>query len=306
MRGLMGKICVVLSFIHYPMAIGRYFEAALRRRDDVDLITVGPYTSNWIPWNGGMTLPSKYATPPTIPLSDSSTRYTPIDYIEPQLSQKPDLWLQIDAGFHLQGKPNGGKNVIVGTDPHVLNYDHQRRSADTFYCMQACYAKPGDEYLPYAYDPIWHAPQDDEERLFDVCLLGLHYPDRNKLVDQLRQRGVKVYYDLGPSFDEARKLYNQAPIGLNWSSLYDLTARVFELLGLRRLAVVNEVPDLSSFFEDGKDLIAFNYPDEAVEKVLYYLEHEGEAQDIAARGYETVKPHTWDARIEQILESFNG
>lgn len=290
---------VVLSGIFYPMAILRYFEAALKRRDDIDLFTVGPYTGTSIPWNHGMHLPQKYAKAPDLPLT--GTQQAPISFVEAQLPWRPDLWIQVDAGYHFSGKPQYGKNAIVATDPHVLNYDKQRGLADLFYCMQACYAQAGDSYLPYAHDPIWHAPET-QERLFDVCLLGLHYPNRNALVDRLRQEGVKVYYDLGPCFEEARQLYNQSLMGLNWSSLNDLTARVFELTGMGRLAVVNRVPDLSRFFTEGRDLVVFDSVDEAVERVLYYLEHEGEAELIADQGHETVKPHTWDARVDTILK----
>ena len=281
------------------MAIGRYFEAALRRRDDIELITAGPYTGAAIPWGGGMTLPDKYATPPDIPLPLAPN--APIAYIEAQLGQQIDVWLQIDAGFHFAGRPRSGVNVIVGTDPHVLNYDQQRSFADVFYCMQKCYSKPGDRYLPYAYDPIWHAPEAGAERLFDVCLIGLHYENRNRLVNRLRAAGVKVYYDLGPSFDEARTIYNQAPIGLNWSSKNDLTARVFELLGMRRLAIVNIVPDLPLFFKDGVDLVVFSHLEEAVGKTLDYLSVPAKAEAIAAQGHKTVAPHTWDNRVSQIL-----
>lgn len=293
---------VILSGIFYPVAILRYFEAALRRRDDVELFCVGPYTGAWIPWARGMNLPQKYAGAPDLALPSSGAHSPlPISFVENQLPWQPDLWVQIDASWYLRGRPQHGKNVIVATDPHVLNYDQQRTLADTFYCMQACYSKPGDEYLPYAYDPVWHAPEE-QPRAYDVCLIGLHYDQRNALVDQLRARGLNVYYDLGPCFDEARALYNQAPIGLNWSSLQDLVARVFELLGFKRLAVVNEVPDLSRFFVDGADLVVFRSLAEAVEKVMYYHEHQAEASAIAEQGHETVKPHTYDARIAQILE----
>lgn len=297
---ILTKKTVILSGIFYPLAILRYFEAALKRRLDINLITVGPYTGNMIPWNNWMTLPNKYAIAPTIVLPTGSLS-VPISFVENQLPQTPDLWLQIDAGFHLEDRPKNGKNVIVATDPHVLPYDKQRAYADTFYCMQACYAKEGDEYLPYAYDPIWHAPEE-QERLFDVCLLGLHYPQRTALIDRLRQNKVKGYYDLGPCFDEARVIYNQAPIGINWSSKNDLTARVFELLGMQRLAVVNNVPDLPRFFRDGRDLVTFTSLEEAVEKILYYLASEDELQIIADQGHETVRPHTWDNRVDTILE----
>jgi hypothetical protein len=55
----MVKKTVVLSFLFYPMAIGRYFEAALKRHDDINLITVGPYYGNMIPWNNWMALRQK-------------------------------------------------------------------------------------------------------------------------------------------------------------------------------------------------------------------------------------------------------
>ena len=290
---------VVLSSLWYPMSISRYFEAALRRREDVNLFCVGPFTGSWIPWAGGMHLPSKYAGSPDLPLPNNGSKMN-VSYFERSLPWKPDLWLQIDAGYWLGGKPENGKNVIVATDPHVLNYDIQRGLADDFYCMQATYAKEGDIYLPYAYDPIWHAPEP-QNREYDVCLLGLHYETRDRLVDALRNRGATVNYQLGPSFDEARALYNQAPIGLNWSSLRDLTARVFELLGMKRLAVVNDVPDLKTFFTNGEDLITFTTLSEATEKVLYYIDHPEEGQEIAEQGHKTVQGQTWDNRIAQIL-----
>lgn len=295
----MSKLKIVFSQIFYPVSIGRYLEFALDRCNDVEVYKVGPFSGNWIPWAGGMTLPEKYAKQPDLPLSMNGARI-PISFIEHKLPWQPDLWLQVDAGFHFQGKPQHSQNFIIGTDPHVLNYDHQRQLADKFFCMQAHYARSGDEYLPYAYDPIYHSPEK-QPRNYDVCLIGLHYENRNKLVNELKDRGINVFYSLGPSFDEARTLYNQAPIGINWSSLQDLTARVFELLGMHRLAVVNDVPDLSHFFVDERDLIVFETIDEAIEKIVHYLDNSSETEIIAEQGHKTVQAHTWDARIEQIL-----
>jgi len=291
---------VVLSGIFYPLAMLRYFEAALNRRDDIELFTAGPYTATWIPWKGGMHLPPKYAKAPDLTLPKRIQNFVPVDYIESQLPWQPDLWLQIDAGFHFYDKPARGKNVIVGTDPHVLNYDDQRVFAHTFYCMQTPYMEPGDEYLPYAYDPEWHRPEERPQN-YDVCLIGLHYQQRNHLVTALREKGLKVYYDLGPVYDEARALYNQAPIGLNWSSAKDLTARVFELTAMKRLAVVNRVPDLERFFTSDDEIVTFDNLNEAIEKVQYYIAETDKQKQVAEAGYKAVKPHTWDARIEQII-----
>jgi len=298
---------VVLSGIYYPLAILRYFEAALKRRKDtVELFTIGPYTGNWIPWASGITIKTPpEITIPNLPLSRSPdfNRTVPIGFIESKLPWKPDLWLQIDAGFHFKGKPENGLNFIVGTDPHVLNYDYQRSIADAFFCMQTPYAKSNDVYLPYAYDPVWHGYNKKlEEEIYDVAFVGIHYENRIRLVEALRTRGINVNFTLGKVYYEAKKIYHQAPLAFNWSSQKDLTARVFELLGMRRLAVVNKVPDLSKFFEAGKDLVVFdNNLTEAAEKISYYLTQKGEALKIAAQGYKTVQPYTWDVRIEQIL-----
>lgn len=283
------------------MAILRYFEAALQRRDDVNLYTVGPYTGTWIPWNGGMNLLQKYAKSPNRALPDTNYQPVPINFIESQLPFKPDVWLQIDAGFYFLGKPRYGVNVIVATDPHVLNYDRQRQFADLFYCMQTPYARPGDKYLPYAYDPIWHSPEEQPQN-YDVAFIGMMYPERQQLVQRLRAEGIKVIAQTGPIFDEAREIYNQAPISFNWSSKLDLCARVFELAAMKRAAVVNDVPDLEMFFEEGQDLMQFCTVDGALNNIKYLLAHQDDLLSVSENGYQAVQPHTWDARISQILE----
>lgn len=297
---------VVLSGIYYPMAILRYFEAALRRRTDIELFTVGPDTGYEIPWQGGMTIQTEQKILAPDFCVSKGFRFlstTPISYIESRLPWKPDLWLQIDASYYFEGRPTNGKNFIVGTDPHCLNYDRQRLYADKFFCMQKHYAKAGDEFLPYAFDPIWHSPENETEQIYDVSFVGVMYKERKEVIEALKQKGVNVFHTTGPIFNEARHIYNQAPISFNWSSLQDLTARVFELLGMRRLAVVNKVPDLGNFFQDGSDLIAFdNNLAECVERILYFIAHKEEAKKIAEQGHKTVQPHTWDARVAQILE----
>lgn len=295
---------VCLSYIHFPMAIGRFFENALRRRDDIELVTIGPYSGSWIPWNGGMNV-QKHTKPPDIPLPfqrNEPILVSSINYVENLLPWEPDLWIQVSSGWQYKGKPSYGKNFIIGTDPHVIDYSYQRTIADKFFCMQTPYIEVGDIYLPYAYDPQVHFVEE-KSQTHDVCLLGIHYRKRDQIVQGLREKGVKVNYDLGPIFDEYRISYMQAPIGINWSSEQDLTARVFELLAMKRFAVVNDVPDLHSFFKNGRDLIAVKSAEEAIEAVIYYLDDHKARNSIARDGFKVVQEHTWDARITQILDS---
>jgi hypothetical protein len=83
----------------------------------------------------------------------------------------------------------------VATDPHALNYDRQRQLADFFFNMQTPYMENGDIYLPYAYDPTVHYPVEID-KLYDVCMIGLHYPQRDQLVNHLIDRDLSVLMNI--------------------------------------------------------------------------------------------------------------
>lgn len=319
----MDKIKVLLSYIVYPLAMATYFKKALQHREDVDLKVVGPYTGAFIPWQGGMTLPTKYALPPDIPLpyAPSIGEYN-YEIVKAQLGDwKPDLVLQIDAGLHFKYKPSDGLVATIATDPHVLNdfYDEPRKYSDKFFNMQKVYSKKGDIYLPYAYSKYDFYPEmETGEKYFDsgkvgtslslsikdvdAVLIGMPYENRVQWVQELRNRGVNVVFENGPVFDEARALYNRGNIGLNWSSLDDLNCRVFELAAMKLAPVMNLVSDIGLFFEQGRDYLGFQSLPEAVERVLWLKEHTLQMNQMAENAYKAVQPHTYDERVSQILK----
>jgi len=197
---------VALVGIYYPMAMLRYFERALQRRDDIELTTIGPYTGNWIPWNGGMNVMPKYTNSPTISLPQNMIRQgsMPADMLN-QYDLDIDVWLEVDAGFFLDPRPKNGIVAHVATDPHALVYNRQRQLADLFFCMQTPYMQEGDIWLPYAYDPEVHYPEDLPTE-YDVCMIGLHYEQRTQLVNRLVGKGLNVHYSIGSIFDEVRSV----------------------------------------------------------------------------------------------------
>ena len=286
---------VVLSGIFYPMAILRYFERALRRRSDINLFTAGPWSGSFIPWNNGMHLPEKYSIQPDFPLP--MDHQVPAGFVESRLPWVPDMWIQVDAGFHFQGKPSKGVNIVVGTDPHCLDYAGARNIADKFYCMQTPYMKPGDVFMPYAYDPVCHTPIEGVERVNDVAMIGMIYDTRARAISIMRQHGFRVIAETGPIFEEAQQLYATAKTGFNWSSLQDLTARVFEVMAMGLTPVVNNVPDLKTVgFIAGVDYLGFD----ALEDVMPAI-HAALDSPIDART--AVKEHTWDARVTTLLNN---
>lgn len=321
------RLKVLLLSQWFPLSMSRYFERAFQRRDDVDLVTVGPYTGQWIPWMTGMNLPIKYAKSPVVafPVPWNVGAIPPVS--SPMLNGEPvkfDLVLTVDAGIHWTSKPNiGGVVAHVATDPHALNYDFQRSISDKFFNMQKVYSKPGDIYLPYAYDPTVHYPMDGEKPISfsnpdggewvlpvpdkinkdtDAVLIGMPYQERVEWVRRLRESGVSVIFENGPIFDEYRQQNNRAKIGLNWSSLLDMNARVFELMAMKLCPVMNIVPDLNEFFVEDRDYLAFRDMDRAVERVLWAKNNPEESQAVAEHAYNTVKSETYDKRVETILK----
>ena len=300
------KIRVVLSAIWYPLSMAGYILRGFERLKNIEIFTVGAFTGDYIPWANGMRLPQKYVRVPDLPLgTEYINKRVPYSLVAPHIPFEPHLWLQIDAGFHFIDKPKATVVAHVMTDPHCLTqwYQHAKAYSDFVFNMQKFYMQPGEFYLPYAYDEKLFYPMPEVEKIYDACLIGLHYPQRDALVQRLRDRGLNVYYSIGEVYDEYRMIYNQSKIALNWSSLQDLNARTFEALGMNLALVTNRVPDLPNFFVDGEHYLGFDNLDEAEAQVMKLINDDELREDIANAGYRKVKAHTWKHRAEQILET---
>jgi len=113
---------------------------------------------------------------------------------------------------------------------------------------------------------------------------------------------LRVFYSIGQIFDEYREEYNKSWVGINWSSKLDMNARVWELAAMGVLAVENTVPDMRSFFVPGEHYLEFTDVDGAEKQVLRALSDKDMLQEIVDNAHSKVQHHTWDARIQQILE----
>lgn len=315
---------ILFLYKAYPFTMANYFRRALERRQDVELFTCGEFSGQYIPWNGGMTIPMKYRNQVDLPLPVGMNKVS-WNMIADILPWKPDLILNVDAGFHLTTKPDV-PYYVVATDPHVLGdwYAQVRPIADKFFNMQGTpYIQEGDVWLPYAFDPKCHYPLPikiptiragiesssfvEMDNEYHCSIIGLHYPQRDEWVSKLRAKGVKVNYRIGDIYDEYREENNKAWIGLNWSSLEDVTARVFEIMAMKLVPVLNRLPGLDQLgFVEGQHYLGFSNMDEAVEKVMWAMNNRPFAEQIALQAYQFVnwKSHTYDNRISQIFDEF--
>jgi hypothetical protein len=223
-------------------------------------------------------------------------------FVEMQLPWIPDVWIHMNSTWMFKGRPKKGMNIVVGVDPHCVNYDLARTFADVFFCMQTPYIRSGDEWLPYAYDVKAHTEYPRNPVTRDAGLIGAPYPNRLRLIEALNREGYNTLFTgYGPAYEEARLLYTTCRVGLNWSTKRDLCARVFEVMAMRLCPIVNRVPDLDNMgWVDGRDYLGFDSVEEALEQMSYAIKG-GAWEKIAYQACDTVQGNTWDARVEKVL-----
>ncbi len=296
---------ILLAYLAYPFAIASYFRHALEKRSDVELTTCGIFTGDYIPWAGGMRIPMRYVKNVDLKLPQSINSPS-WEEISRKLNKDFDLVFNVDAGFHFKTKPSV-PYAVIATDPHVLGdwYKKVRPLADYFFNMQYFYAEPNDIVLPYACSPDHHYAMSDIKKEYDASLIGLHYNNRTQLVEALRHKGYNVLYTIGLVWDEYRIENNKATIGLNWSSLQDINARIFEIMAMKRVPVINRLPFLDKLgFYENRHYLGFDSIQEAIEKVDWVLNNPEQAEFIANNAYNLVhNNHTYELRVEEILKT---
>jgi len=72
--------------------------------------------------------------------------------------------------------------------------------------------------------------------------------------------------------------------------------RLFEATGVGILLITDSKVNLNELFELGKEVVAYRSPEECVELVQYYLEHDREREDIARAGQERTLQEHWVSR----------
>lgn len=82
-----------------------------------------------------------------------------------------------------------------------------------------------------------------------------------------------------------------------------MSARAFTAIGLGAFYLTFPTRGIEEMFEPDKEIVTFLTADEMVEKIRYYLEHDGERAEIAAAGRKKVlAEHTYDHRFRRMFE----
>ena len=198
-------------------------------------------------------------------------------------------------------------------------------------------------HMPLGFSPSAYKFQDvSEDYKADVILAGAIFNRRRTVIDNLydlkdkisfrvitphdwigrliRKDGIKFLHASHVSVEELGKYYSGSKIIICVNRDYDpandtkiqstTPGRVFQETACRRMVMIDRSRlEIFDYFVNGKEIVTFdeNDPKDLQDKILYYLEHEKEREEIAHNGYvRTMKENMWKHRIEKLLQFING
>lgn len=179
-------------------------------------------------------------------------------------------------------------------------------------------------YLPVAVNPNHYQiePNEQERQKYacDICFVGSHYPDRERLLSSLTRFDLKIFgnaawqksslrnsYCGGPlSLVETAKVFKCAKISLNFHVKPDtcrgINLRAFEIPAAGGFELSDYRPDAENLFLLGQEIEMYKNEKELVEKAKFFLAHDDLRKKIAQSGQRRIlKDHTFDKRVQELM-----
>lgn len=158
---------------------------------------------------------------------------------------------------------------------------------------------------------------------YDVTFIGTYERDRHTYIDALARCGHDVHVwgngwkDVDPPENlhlKHRPVYEGAYVDAMHDSKIVLNffremnddvmnSRTFEIPASCSCMVSESTAPEFEFFEDGREAVYVDSPNELIEAVKYYLQHDEERETIASAGYERCREDSYDyhSRLESML-----
>lgn len=183
-------------------------------------------------------------------------------------------------------------------------------------------------YLPLATNPrrykeISVSGQDRNDYGYDVCFIGLPFPNRVEMLESLREynlgvfgdnwtkyfmlKGMKTpsYYKGKASGETVNKIYLSSKIVLNVHhphSIEGLNTRTFDIPACGAFEMVDYKKNVERHFEIDKEIVAFKDINELKKKIDFYLKNEDLRKSISERGKQRIlNEHTWVHRADDLM-----
>lgn len=193
-------------------------------------------------------------------------------------------------------------------------------------------------YSPFACNETVYRKKNLNPK-YDVSFVGGFHPFRKWLLSRIAKAGIGTYvrgygWPGGPvDQEEMIDIFNQSRINLNisnsvsWDLRYLLSSirgaaitfrsaikrdtkvreqvkgRNFEINACGAFQFSYYVEGLEKSYSIGDEIVVYASPEELVEKIQYYLRHDGDARRIAENGFNrTIRDHTMRSRLQAILD----
>ena len=296
---------VLISAIWFPCCTAWWYARGFRAIG-WEVVTCGPSTGRFIPWNGGMVLDEKYQTVPDVETS-FSRRYE-YQEVRGRMGGDPDLVVEFDAWWGMEGVP--APHVCLAADNQILGY-HTERFDLVFgaHSWGHGHTEKNFRWLPGAHDPDLCFDKS-LDRSVDVGLVGSMYQHRWDAVRFLYAKGLTVEVGCGLLREEYNDFYNRCKMALVLSGNNDLSGRVFEHMAQGCLVLSDRnVPDMAKVgMKEGEHFLAYGDMWELAERARQGRDGHYRAK-LTEAAKEWVRPHTWANRAEAIVretEAFLG
>jgi len=152
------------------------------------------------------------------------------------------------------------------------------------------------------------------EYRYDVSFVGQPHGRRKEIIRELEKQGIRVHlrgkgWGGGwVDFPEMLSIFSTSKINLNLSNasveedLLQIKGRDFEVPGCGGFLLTQHNPALEEYFTPHKEIATYRDVPDLVRQIRYYLEHEGEREEIRKKGYRrALEEHTFLRRFEKIF-----
>lgn len=279
---------ILIACIHYPVCSGRYMAWGLKALGH-NVQTVGRSTGTSI-W--GQKLEDRYAWNPTY-TEDFEPDLVIVMESDPKFLDETRLLTKLGVPI-----------VVYGVDNHVRYY---RRPWFLHYFLahkSVSLTKFDDsvDWLPCGFDSdIFRSTfQVLHLKPYDVAMIGVMYPQRLVVADQLRKTGLRVDFRQGLVYADYVKAYNDAIVSVCVSVNGDLAQRIFETAGMGNIVVTDHVQDLK-LLGQGPIIMADSVDTIANEVVNVLGSGATYCNELVQRTINWSTPHSWAERGRTLL-----
>ncbi len=184
------------------------------------------------------------------------------------------------------------------------------------------------EWLPACADPDMGAIElsaEDRARFgADAAFIGTAYPNRVELFRTIAPQSIRIWGKGWPDMGPHARIEVEPVWGLKKSKIYKATAvnlniqgtalqisgvseRVFEIMACGGFVLSKSYPDLLTLFARSGVIEVFSDADDLRKKIGYYLTHDNERREMAARARVLVSAeHTYRHRVTRLLDAISG